>query len=668
MLSRRLLGRCIQRGLTNRPAPTLSPKVLQRIPGAHRSISDETRLKSHSGNYPSRTHQCGLLHSEHVGRHVVLAGWLMPERKVSKLLSFYTLKDSSGSAQLMVSGKQNDNILEFMRTIPPESSVLIEGEVKERPPSAKRSVSTGEIEVQIKNALLLNPVTCQLPFMPSDQQNLANEDIRLKYRYLDLRRDILTRNLHKRGTVAHITRNFLYDHGFLEVETPMLLRSSPEGAREFLVPSRLNGRSASFYALPQSPQQLKQLLMCSGSVDKYYQIARCFRDEDGRKDRQPEFTQIDMEMAYISWGKAELANSRWRIGGIEIRAIVEGLLKRIWQSVEGMELGNDFPVMTYMDAMSRYGSDKPDTRFPLEVRDIKRLHDNVCLSAVTSATNSTKAVVDCLIVNRHDAQFGPAAESLNHPPDDSVERLVVTLSNEKTWHIESQVLRSGGDQKDSPPIALKAGDIVWLHKRNARPEGGSTALGRIRRDLANLAEEFGQYTPSSSPHFLWVTEFPLFTRADDDKEFFARGRWSCSHHPFTAPMYQDLDAFWNGQTAEVRGQHYDLVLNGVEIGGGSVRIHDYTMQKYVFSEILQLEDHERAPFDHLLHALQCGAPPHGGIAIGFDRLMAMLCHSQSIRDVIAFPKTGAGVDMLIKSPATVDDEVLKLYGLQRIPE
>ncbi|KAF8592540.1 hypothetical protein K439DRAFT_1643638 [Ramaria rubella] len=618
----------------------LFPRLFSNCPSDFSSLQ-----KAYSGPYPTRTHTCGSLRFTDVGQHVVLAGWLMPERKVSKSLSFFTLKDSSGSTQLVVTDKQSEvNILESMRGIVHESSVLVEGIVTQRPLSAQRSASTGGIEVQVNRVLVFNPVTSQLPFIPSDNENLANEDLRLKHRYLDLRRDYLSQNMHRRHTVAHITRNFLHELGFLEVETPILLKSSPEGAREFLVPSRSSGGAPMFYALAQSPQQPKQLLICSGGIDKYYQIARCFRDEDGRKDRQPEFTQIDMELAYISWGQSGEYKDGWNIGGGEIRVVVESLLTKIWKEIEDVQLDYTFPVMTYKEAMSRYGSDKPDTRFLLEVRLRPARY-------------------------KSDTMFHAAAETL--ASSDSavrvVERVLVTSSNITTWPNESRILLSFSDYGSiESSLNLDPGDIVWIGKRSANLEGASTPLGQVRVSMARLAEQLGHYTPSTVPHFLWVTEFPLFTRADKDKDFLARGRWSSSHHPFTAPMSQDMDAFWSGQIAEVRGQHYDLVLNGTEVGGGSVRIHDPAMQDHVLSQILQLNEKEQASFDHLLHALRCGAPPHGGIAIGFDRLMAIICHTQSIRDVIAFPKTAGGVDPLLRSPSTIDDQVLRQYSLQSV--
>ncbi|KAI0069041.1 hypothetical protein BV25DRAFT_77833 [Artomyces pyxidatus] len=651
-----------------------------------KACSAPLRALAHSAPFPSRSHTCGALSSKDVGARVVLAGWLLPERKLSKSLSFFPLKDSYGTTQLVVqrrvadpnpsADQPVDPSLAALSDVPVESTVLVQGEVRLRPENQRRPDPAGDIEVQVNSFTLLNPADRNMPFLPSDTQNMANEDLRTQYRYLDLRRSQLSANLRKRSQVAHIVRNVLHEQDFIEVETPILLKSSPEGAREFLVPTRAtaSARTADdvpkqqplFYALPQSPQQPKQLLMCSGGVDRYYQLARCFRDEDGRKDRQPEFTQIDLEMAFVSWGSDAQPSDPWRIGGQEVRDVVEDLIRRIWADVESVALPDRFRVMTYNEAMRRFGSDKPDTRFALEIVDAGgRLP-----SGVVTALQRSGETIDCLAVRRsRDAAFSDAAQA--SPTEGDAERIEITPANVSSWLGDSETVRrllshpAAGDPRDvAEMLSVAPGDIVWLAKRRDPPEGGSTVLGRQRLRIAELAEAQGTYTPTAAPHFLWVTEFPLFTRADEDKAFLAKGRWSSSHHPFTAPAWQDVEALYEGRIGEVRGQHYDLVLNGVEIGGGSVRVHDASMQEYIFSEVLQLDARERAAFGHLMHALQCGAPPHGGIALGFDRLMSILCRTASIRDVIAFPKTSAGTDTLFKSPAPVDRDILYQYGIQ----
>ncbi|KAG9119035.1 hypothetical protein FRC07_006162, partial [Ceratobasidium sp. 392] len=615
--------------------------------------------------YPSRTHSCGSLSIENAGEHVVLAGWIQPARAVSKHLTFFTLKDGDGQTQLLVRPPQSESprLSQRLEDVPVESVILVEGKVIARPGSAKRTdASTGEVEVHVDKYTVLNAAT-KLPFRSDERFELANEQLRATHRYLDLRRDSLTKNVKTRSKVAHITRSYLHDLDFTEVETPILLKSTPEGAREFLVPTRPSSsgdptNDPLFYALPQSPQQPKQLLVCSGAVDKYYQIARCFRDEDGRKDRQPEFTQIDMEMAFVGWGDAVDVGDGWRIGGREVKNVVEGLVGSIWKEIKGIELDKRFPVMRYEDAMAKYGSDKPDTRFALEIQPVT----SVLPQQIRQHLAESQRLLECLVVRKDNLEFIAASQSVT--AEANAHLVTITENNIDSW--VSDISSSLGTEcaNLSRSLNLQPGDQVWASLRSSNLDmGGSTSLGRQRLAIKDLAEQNGAYTPPTTPHFLWVTEFPLFTSADSDKEFLARGRLSSSHHPFTAPMAEDVDKLLDGRAREVRGQHYDLVLNGIEIGGGSVRVHDPALQRFIFEKVLQLSLTETASFDHLLSALSAGAPPHGGLAIGFDRLVAVLCDATSIRDVIAFPKTAGGTDQLFKSPGKVESEVLKSLGL-----
>ncbi|KAF8826536.1 hypothetical protein HHX47_DHR5000288 [Lentinula edodes] len=555
-----------------------SPVISQDLPNS-------TQSNAHSAPFPSRTHTCGGLSALDAGSRVILTGWLLPERK-GKLVSFFPLKDSFGTVQLIVNNsEQTREDLAALSKVPTESSVLVQGQVLLRPPSARRPGPTGEIDVEVEKFIVLNAAASDLPFTPSNIHNLPSEDLRLRYRFLDLRRTMLSDNLQKRSQVAHLVRNTLHDSGFVEIETPVLLRSSPEGAREFLVPTRTKDVSdfPAFYALQQSPQQPKQLLIASGTVDKYFQIAKCFRDEDGRKDRQPEFTQIDMEMAYVSWGPMDSigtsssgsqCSGTWRIGGSEVRDVVETIIKKIWKKIEN------------------FGSDKPDTRFGLEISEITPF-----VTPTQKALLEEKdEVLEAIIIRKsQEPGFWHIARKCEIDP--LVESISITGKNAANWLQESNTVgiptSAEVTESQCPDInsklSISAGDTVWLARRSRVPN--------------------------------------------------------------------------------VRGQHYDLVLNGVEIGGGSVRVHDASLQEHIFTNVLQLSEQERAPFDQLLHALRCGAPPHGGIALGFDRLMSILCKTQSIRDVIAFPKTAGGADLLFKSPALVPPDVLEPYGLQpRNPE
>ncbi|KAE8226179.1 hypothetical protein CF319_g1213 [Tilletia indica] len=714
-----------------------------------------TSLTAHSGYLPPRSHSCGELSEKHDGEQVRIAGWILPARRVSKTLSFHPLRDSTGTVQVVsrvaaletstsTDNESSSNSLgDELASLPTESVIIIDGVVRKRPEEMHNpGMQTGNIEVELSSFKLLNPARSDLPFLPSDERNLPNDDLRARHRYLDLRRPTLSQNLRLRSTVAHQARCFFIDNGFTEVETPVLLRSTPEGAREYLVPTRLRSSSSGgtsesasphFYALQQSPQQPKQLLMASGAIDRYFQFARCFRDEDGRKDRQPEFTQIDVEMAFVSGGVASDGGSasssssvtQWRMGGSEVREVTEGLVRRIWQAAGQPELPEGpFSVMTYADAMSQYGSDKPDLRFGLEIAEIGSAFRSSS-QEVDSPEQKPPTTVELLVyAPKPDEQMlsNKELEALVIGKDGQrtpIERFKVNLGSpheasalllKKSRHVAdyiSQVEDLKASDVDVEYLSSKIAEVfqrygkdgfaqLFVSARSNPAEGGSTLLGDLRLRLGGALQERGLLVLSDRPHFVWITEFPLFTLADHDKDELSRGRWSSSHHPFTAPMAGDLpgllDVMKNSSTSSertaaayerqilgaIRGQHYDLVLDGQEIGGGSVRIHDAELQERVLRQILQLTDDEVGRFSHLMDALKSGAPPHGGIALGFDRLMAILTKSKSIRDVIAFPKATSGFDPLFGSPAPLseaassedasaasDDELLSRYSLQR---
>ncbi|CAO3593528.1 unnamed protein product [Absidia cylindrospora] len=527
-----------------------------------------------------------------------------------------------------------------------ESVVCVEGIVRERPEGTiNQQLPTGGIEVEIQHMYCLNPASPQLPFWPSQPQ-LPNEEVRLKYRYLDLRRPALQNNLRLRSLTANTVRQYLIDqHGFTEIETPMLFKSTPEGAREFVVPTRKPGL---FYALPQSPQQHKQMLMAAG-FDRYFQIARCFRDEDLRADRQPEFTQIDLEMSFVSVD--------------QVQHIIEGMVSAIWNKALGVHLTKEaFPHMTYNDAMSKYGSDKPDLRFDMQIQD---------MSGYLKKDNQDQAL-DCLVIKQGASQLtGGDLKTL-------LKDLALTDSEKQDFgfikinenNIHQWPLKCGGQLKqgmdettistESMNMALNVeqGDLVFVHQRPKYLYGGNTVMGRTRLQLANHLQRKGHLTLSDAFKFVWIESFPLFTPDEQGVR-----TWQATHHPFTAPFDQDIPLLGTNP-AQVRGQHYDLVLNGMEIGGGSIRIHSPVMQTFIFDKVLQLEKHEYERFDHLIDALGGGCPPHGGIALGFDRLMAILCDSTSIRDVIAFPKAAGGKDFVVDSPSQVTPSQLNEYGLK----
>ncbi len=595
-----------------------------------------------------RTHHCYELRRDHIGQDVILEGWVHSSRDLGGVI-FIDIRDREGRTQTVFDPTEVPaDLFKAAESLRAESVIRVEGTVRQRPDdTANKKILTGDIEIQAKALTVLNHAEV-LPFQIDDPEAAAkvSEDHRLKWRYLDLRRPDMVRNLKIRSKAATATRVFMEDEGFLEIETPTLFKSTPEGAREFLVPSRLH--PGEFYALPQSPQQYKQILMVSG-VERYFQLARCYRDEDLRADRQPEFTQVDIEMSFIDRE--------------DIYSLIEGLLKRIWKTTLDRDIETPFPRISFEEAMNRFGIDKPDTRFGMEINDFT---EDFAASEfkVFSGTVKKGGVVKALNAKGFACVTQGQMETMTEVAKSFGAKGLAYIKVEKgEW--KSPIVKFFSDaekQALTERLGIEEGDLIlfaadeWLN--------ACEILGRIRLYVKDKLVEMGKMTIDPSQfNFLWVIEFPLLAY---DKEM---ERWYSSHHPFTAPVEEDIQNLKDNPKA-VRGQHYDIVVNGVELGGGSIRIHQPDVQKTIFKDVLQIPDdviEER--FGYMLEAFKFGAPPHGGIALGFDRLIALLCGSNSIRDVIAFPKTAKGNDLMAESPAPVDPKQLRdLYIQSKVPK
>ena len=585
-----------------------------------------------------RTHHCNQLRPAHIGQTVTLEGWVHSRRDLGGLI-FIDVRDREGRTQTVFDPSDlAAELFERAASLRSECVVRITGKVRARPPGTNNpKIVTGEVEV-VANVLEVLNFAEVLPFPVDDPEIAAkvNEELRLKYRYLDLRRPEMARNLRIRSKVATATRVFMDEQGFLEVETPILFKSTPEGAREFLVPNRRE--PGTFYALPQSPQQFKQILMVAG-VERYYQLARCFRDEDQRADRQLEFTQIDIEMSFIERE--------------DIYALVEGLLKRVWKTALNLEVPTPFKRLSFEQAINRYGIDKPDTRFGMELADFTE-EFRASTFKVFSGAIANHGVVKALNAKT----FAGATQGQM----DAMTELARSFGAKGLAYIKVE----GGEWKSpivkffseaekaalSKKLSIQEGDLIlfaadqWLT--------ACEILGKLRLYCADILRSQGKLIiPADRFDFLWVVDFPLVSF---DKE---QNRWYSSHHPFTAPVADDIPML-KQEPRKVRGQHYDVVVNGCELGGGSIRIHQPDVQKTVFEEVLQIPPEiVKARFGYMLEAFRYGAPPHGGIALGFDRLIAILCGTPSIRDVIAFPKTAKGVDLMTDSPAAVEPKQLR---------
>jgi aspartyl-tRNA synthetase len=582
-----------------------------------------------------RTHYCGTIRTEQIGETITLCGWIDRRRDLGGVI-FLHLRDRSGSVQVVCDPVRTPESYHLAETLRSEYVVKITGRVYQRPEESLNSrIPTGEIEVYAEQIEVLNRVHQQLPFQVSQTENESvREDLRLKYRYLDLRRERMSRNLQLRHQVIKTIRRFLEDrHDFIEIETPILTRSTPEGARDFILPSRVN--LGEWFALPQSPQLFKQLLMVSG-FDRYYQIARCFRDEDLRADRQPEFTQLDMEMSFMSQE--------------EIIKLNEELLWQIFKEIKGVELPRPLPRLTYAEAMDSYGCDKPDTRFDLKLVNVSNLFKDSQFKVFSGAITSGgivkilpipggNATISNVRIKPGGNLFKEATEAgakglayirvLENNELETIGAIKDSLSEESKQQLLTQTGAKPGDL-----LLFGAGDAAMVNK----------TLDRLR---LVIGRELG-LIDDNKVNLLWVTDFPMFEWNADEK------RLEALHHPFTAPHPDDIK-----DLPTARAQAYDIIFNGTEIGGGSVRIYQREIQEQVFSAIGLSTEEANDKFGFLLEAFEYGTPPHGGIAYGLDRLVMLLAGEDSIRDVIAFPKTQQAKCLLTNAPASVDAKQLK---------
>ncbi|SHN50041.1 aspartate--tRNA ligase [Desulfovibrio litoralis] len=580
------------------------------------------------GNF-KRTHNCSELNKNMLGQEVCLMGWVQGRRNLGKLI-FVDLRDRNGLTQIVFSPDENAKAHENAHILRLEYVIAIKGIVRPRPDGMpNKNLKTGEIEVYVTEWKLLN--TSKTPPFVLEDDTDASDTLRFEYRYLDLRRPVMAKNLKIRHQITMAVRNYLDESGFLDIETPLLTRSTPEGARDFLVPSRIS--SGHFYALPQSPQLFKQLLMIGGS-DRYYQIARCFRDEDLRADRQPEFTQVDIEMSFVNEE--------------DIMSMTEGLIKKVFKETLDYDVVTPFPRLSYDKAMLEYGVDKPDLRFELKLKDVTEILKN----------SESKVFAGAELIK---AMRIPDGASLSRKEIDAFTELAKTYGalglawikvKEDEWQSPLAKFISPEEKTAlEKALDLKAGDLIFFQA--GAKDMVNTALGNLR---IQVAKHF-KLIPDNSFNLLWVTEFPLFEYDPDSKRYIA------CHHPFTAPVQADFEKL-GVSPDQIKARAYDLVLNGTEVGGGSIRNHNAEAQRKMFAALGFDSEEAEKQFGFLLEALELGAPPHGGIAFGLDRLTMLLTQSESIRDVIAFPKTQKATCLMTKAPGEVSEKQLKELSLK----
>lgn len=585
-----------------------------------------------------RSHRCTEVSNENIGETVTLMGWVQKRRNLGSLI-FVDLRDRSGLIQLYFDEETiGEEGFKKAASLRAEFVIAVTGTVEKRSGAVNENLETGDIEVKVDSIRILSE--SETPPFPIDADITVKDELRLKYRFLDLRRPNIQKNLMMRSKVATLTRQFLANEGFLEIETPMLTRSTPEGARDYLVPSRVH--PGSFYALPQSPQLFKQLLMCSG-YDRYFQLARCFRDEDLRADRQPEFTQIDMELSFVDVDDVIDVNER--------------LLAKLFKEVLGEEVTLPIPRMTWQEAMDRYGSDKPDTRFGMELQD------------VTEVVKDCEFVVFQGAIEQGGTVRGINAKGQGSMPRKKIDKLVsfakdygakglayIAIQEDgtvkssfakfmKEEEMNALIQAMGGENGDLLLFAADKNKVVWA------------VLGALRLELARQMELLDK----SEYKFLWVTEFPLLEWSDEEERFMAM------HHPFTMPMEEDLQ-YIDSDPGRVRAKAYDIVLNGNEIGGGSIRIFNPEIQSKMFEVLGFTPEQAQEQFGFLLTAFKYGVPPHAGLAYGLDRMVMLMAKEDSIRDVIAFPKVKDASDLMTEAPTMVDEKQLAELGISVVEE
>ena len=577
-----------------------------------------------------RSHTCGELRSSHIGQKVTLSGWLQKSRDLGGM-TFIDLRDRYGITQLAFNMDENAEVCEQARKLGREFVLKIEGEVIERS-SKNKNIPTGEIEIKVSKITVLNGSKTP-PFTIEDETD-GGDEIRAQYRYLDLRRKTIREKLLLRNKVSLETRKYLDSQDFIDVETPVLIKSTPEGARDFVVPSRMNG--GQFYALPQSPQTFKQLLMVSG-FDRYYQIVKCFRDEDLRADRQPEFTQIDCEMAFVE--QEDILN------------VFEGMIQHLFREVRGVELDANFPRMTYAEAMEKYGSDKPDIRFGMEFIDMNsvtkgkdfKIFDEAELVLAINAP-------DCAVYTRK--QLDKLVDWVKRPQIGAKGLIYLKCNEDGSYKSSVDKFYSQENLAEWAKISkAKPGDLILLLS------GDTDAVRKQMNELRlHMGDELGLRNPNDFKP-LWVLDFPLLEWDEESN------RYHAMHHPFTSPKPEDMELI-DTDPGKVRANAYDLAMNGVELGGGSIRIHDRAVQARMFDLLGFSKEEAEAQFGFLMSAFEYGAPPHGGLAFGLDRLVATMGGSDSIRDYIAFPKNNSGRDVMIDAPSPLNDEQMKELGLK----